>query len=89
MRHAWEYDYEMFCEAVPVKDRTDLIQWDGLLEGKMLEEAAQMLENGKGAWKKAPAGIQSALLENAGRDLQYAAYGLRRGGGRTADPGSF
>ena len=40
MRHAWEYDYEMFCEAVPVKDRTDLIQWDGLLEGKMLEEAA-------------------------------------------------
>lgn len=52
MRHAWEYDYEMFCEAVPVKDRTDLIQWDGLLEGKMLEEAAQMLENGKGAWKK-------------------------------------
>ncbi len=52
MKHAWEYDYEMFCAAVPVKDRTDLIQWDSLLEGKMLEEAAQMLENGKGAWKK-------------------------------------
>lgn len=52
MKHAWEYDYEMFSEAVPVKNRTDLIQWDSLLEGKMLEEAAQMLENGKGAWKK-------------------------------------
>ena len=52
MKHAWEYDYEMFCGAMPVKNRTDLIQWDSLLEGKMLEEAAQMLENGKGAWKK-------------------------------------
>ncbi len=52
MKHAWEYDYEMFCGAVPVKNRTDLIQWDSLLEGKMLEEAAQMLESGKGAWQK-------------------------------------
>ena len=34
----------MFSGAVPVKDRTDLIQWDNLLEGKFLEEARQMLE---------------------------------------------
>lgn len=52
MKQAWEYDYEMFCDAVPVRNRTDLIQWDNLLEGKFLEEAKQMLENGKGAWKK-------------------------------------
>ena len=52
MKQAWEWDYEMFSGAVPVKDRTDLIQWDNLLEGKFLEEARQMLESGKGAWTK-------------------------------------
>lgn len=52
MKRAWEYDYGFFCDAVPVRDRTDLIQWDNLLEGKFLEEARQMLENGKGAWLK-------------------------------------
>ncbi|MFR4987787.1 ADP-ribosylglycohydrolase family protein [Anaerotruncus colihominis] len=52
MKKAWEWDYELFCSAVPVKNRTDLIEWDGLLEGKFLEEARQMLENGKGAWSK-------------------------------------
>lgn len=52
MKKAWEWDYELFCNATPVKDRTDLIQWDNLLEGKFLEEARQMLENGKGAWVK-------------------------------------
>lgn len=52
MKHAWEYDYELFSDAVPLKDRTDLIQWDSMLEGKFLEEAKQMLENGKGAWQK-------------------------------------
>ena len=25
MKHAWEYDYEMFCAAVPVKDRTQAV----------------------------------------------------------------
>ena len=43
MKKAWEYDYELFCAAVPVKNRTDLIQWDNLLEGKLLEEARQRL----------------------------------------------
>ena len=52
MKRAWEYDYEFFCDAIPVRDRTDLIQWDNLLEGKFLEEARQMLETGKGAWIK-------------------------------------
>ncbi|MFR9189231.1 MAG: hypothetical protein ACLVL7_02515 [Anaerotruncus massiliensis (ex Togo et al. 2019)] len=52
MKQAWEWDYEMFSGAVPVKDRTDLIQWDNILEGKFLEEARQMLESGKGAWTK-------------------------------------
>lgn len=32
MKKAWEWDYELFCSAVPVKNRTDLIEWDGLLE---------------------------------------------------------
>lgn len=52
MKQAWEYDYEFFCDAVPVKDRKDLIQWDTMLEGKFLEEAKEMLEIGKGAWVK-------------------------------------
>ena len=52
MKQAWEYDYEFFCDAVPVKDRKDLIQWDTMLEGKFLEEAKEMLEIGKGAWIK-------------------------------------
>lgn len=52
MKKAWEYDYKLFCDAVPVKDRKDTIQWDNLLEGKYLQEAEEMLEIGKGAWGK-------------------------------------
>lgn len=52
MKKAWEWDYEIFSQAKPIKHRTDLIEWDELLEGKFLEEARQMLENGKGAWLK-------------------------------------
>ena len=52
MKKAWEWDYEIFSSAVPEKNRTDLIQWDNLLEGKYLQEAQEMLEIGKGAWLK-------------------------------------
>lgn len=52
MKKAWEWDYGFFKDAVPVKERNDTIQWDNLLEGRFLEEAKQMLENGKGAWLK-------------------------------------
>ena len=52
MKKAWEYDYELFCAAVPVKNRTDYIQWDNLLEGKLLEEARQMLIAGRDWWNK-------------------------------------
>ena len=52
MKKAWEWDYEFFQEAVPVKNRKDTIQWDNLLEGKMLQEAQEMLELGKGWWSK-------------------------------------
>ena len=50
MKKAWEWDYEFFQEAVLVKNRKDTIQWDNLLEGKMLQEAQEMLELGKGWW---------------------------------------
>ena len=52
MKRAWEYDYELFCRAIPEKNRTDLIQWDNLLEGKLLEEARQMLIAGRDWWNK-------------------------------------
>ena len=52
MKKAWEWDYELFCNAIPEKNREDLIDWNNLLEGKFLEEAKQQLENGKGAWVK-------------------------------------
>lgn len=52
MKKAWEYDYELFCAAVPVKNRTNYIQWDNLLEGKLLEEARQMLIAGRDWWNK-------------------------------------
>lgn len=52
MKRAWEYDYDLFCAAIPVRERTDLIQWDNLLEGKLLEEARQMLVTGKDWWNK-------------------------------------
>lgn len=81
MKRAWEYDYEFFCDAIPVRDRTDLIQWDNLLEGKFLEEARQMLETGKGAWikplpeSKAPySKMLGAIssMRNMGYDVQEA-----------------
>ncbi len=52
MKKAWEIDYENLCNAVPVKNRTDTIQWDSMLEGTMLKEAQEMLELGKGWWLK-------------------------------------
>lgn len=52
MKKAWEWDYEEFSKAKPVKHRTDLINWDSMIEGKFLEEAKLMLENGKAAWQK-------------------------------------
>lgn len=53
MKRAWEWDYEMFSTAKPIKKNEDeLICWDDLLEGTFLKEAQQMLENGKGAWRK-------------------------------------
>lgn len=52
MKRSWEWDYEEFSKAKPVKNRTDLINWDSMIEGKFLEEAQQMLENGKAAWWK-------------------------------------
>lgn len=52
MKKAWEWDFKFFSQAIPEKHRSDLIQWDGLLEGKLLEEARQMLELGKGWWLK-------------------------------------
>ena len=97
MKKAWEWDYELFCSAVPVKNRTDLIEWDGLLEGKFLEEARQMLENGKGAWSKplpeskAPyskmLGAISSMA-NMGYDVSKAEAlipGVRRDSGGAAD----
>lgn len=81
MKKAWEWDYDFFRSAVPVKDRTDTIQWDGLLEGKLLKEAQEMLELGKGWWlkplpeSKAPySKMLGAIscMENMGYDVSEA-----------------
>lgn len=81
MKKAWEWDYEIFSNAKPVRDRTDLIEWDSMLEGKYLEEAKQMLETGKGAWlkplpeSKAPFSKMLAAIVsmyNMGYDVQEA-----------------
>ena len=81
MKKAWERDYEFLCGAVPVKNRTDTIQWDGILEGKMLKEAQEKLELGKGWWlkplpeSKAPySKMLGAIscMENMGYDVSEA-----------------
>ncbi len=81
MKKAWEWDYDFFREAVPVKNRTDTIEWDGLLEGKLLQEAQEMLELGKGWWlkplpeSKAPySKMLGAIssMENMGYDVSEA-----------------
>lgn len=81
MKKAWELDYENMCNAVPIKNRTDTIQWDSMLEGTMLKEAHEMLELGKGWWlkplpeSKAPySKMLGAIscIENMGYDVSEA-----------------
>ena len=81
MKKAWEWDNNIFADAVPIKDRTDTIEWNSMLEGKYLEQAQQMLDTVKGGWlkplpeSKAPFSKMLGAISsvgNMGRDISKA-----------------